>query len=153
MRMTNLQRIVGAVYDRAFSTRLRNRAVTDRAYKTALRIAILVCLLACVRSQDVFAQSLNITTPSPLPDGVVGTPYSLTFTATGGGSLPRVWTLDSGSLPAGLSLAPTTGVLSGTPTAVGNPSFRIRVATLTDNDEMNFTLRISNPVSITTGSL
>ena len=121
--------------------------------RRALRIAILVCLLACVRSQDLLGQALNITTPSPLPDAIVGTPYSLTFAATGGVG-PRIWTLDSApnTLPPGLTGPSAAGVLSGTPTTAGTFTFRIRVETLTDNDEMNFTLRISNPVSITTGS-
>ncbi len=43
-----------------------------------------------------------------------------------GGSLPYTWTIDSGSLPAGLALA-TDGTVSGTPTATGASSVTVRV--------------------------
>jgi hypothetical protein len=52
--------------------------------------------------------------------------YSQTLAATGGnGTL--VWSLDSGSLPAGLSLS-SGGVISGTPTGTGTSNFTVRVA-------------------------
>ncbi len=72
----------------------------------------------------VNCQTITIN-QSNLPNGVIGTPYSQTLTATGGtGAL--TWTLDSGTLPVGLSLS-TGGVISGTPTANGSPSFVVRV--------------------------
>ena len=58
---------------------------------------------------------LAITTPS-LPSGQVGTAYSATLTATGG-TIPYTWSLAGGTLPAGLLLNTSTGVISGTPTA------------------------------------
>lgn len=46
-----------------------------------------------------------------------------TFTLTGtGGTPPYSWTITTGNLPPGLSLS-STGVISGTPTNVGNFSF------------------------------
>ncbi|MEO8615904.1 MAG: putative Ig domain-containing protein [Luteolibacter sp.] len=48
--------------------------------------------------------------------GQVGMGFSYTLQATG---LPTVWSLVSGSLPAGITLNPSTGVLSGTPTIAG----------------------------------
>lgn len=68
--------------------------------------------------------SLSITTTA-LPAGVVGTPYSQTLLATGG-SGAKTWTVDSGSLPAGLTLS-SAGVISGTPTAAGTPSVTFKV--------------------------
>jgi hypothetical protein len=68
---------------------------------------------------------LAITTSS-LPSGTVGTAYSQTLAATGG-KAPRTWSLASGTLPAGLSLGASTGVISGTPTAAGTASFTVRV--------------------------
>jgi hypothetical protein len=47
-----------------------------------------------------------------------------------GGTPAYTWSIASGSLPAGLTLAATTGVISGTPTATGTSSF---TATVSDN--------------------
>jgi hypothetical protein len=55
---------------------------------------------------------------SSLPQGQVGASYSGTLAATGG-TAPYHWSLASGSLPAGLSLA-TTGTITGTPAAAAN---------------------------------
>lgn len=67
-----------------------------------------------------------ITSSSPLPDGTAGKPYEYGLTALGG-MLPRVWTLVGGWLAPGLVLS-TNGVVSGTPDAVTNTSFSVRVA-------------------------
>jgi len=53
-----------------------------------------------------------ITTPSPLPMGQVGTPYSTQLQATGATNV--TWSTGS-ALPAGVTLSPS-GLLSGTPT-------------------------------------
>jgi hypothetical protein len=54
-------------------------------------------------------------TVSSLPNGQVGHPYTATLTASGG-KAPLSWTITSGALPAGLTLA-SSGAISGTPTA------------------------------------
>ena len=69
---------------------------------------------------------LAITTASTLPQGVVGTAYSRTLAATGG-IPPYTWSVATGSLPAGLTLAASTGILSGTPSAPGSSTFAVRV--------------------------
>jgi hypothetical protein len=66
----------------------------------------------------------TITIPTSLPNGNVGASYNQTITATGG-TPPYTFIVNSGSLPAGLSLAPD-GTLSGTPTSTGNFCFSIR---------------------------
>ncbi len=63
---------------------------------------------------------------TPLPQGIVGDSYSGTLAATGGTS-PYTWSISSGHLPAGLTLAANTGVISGAPTASGNYSFVVAV--------------------------
>ncbi len=51
-----------------------------------------------------------------------GSAYSSTLKATGGTG-PYTYSIVTGSLPAGLSLNPATGVISGTPTTDGTYSF------------------------------
>jgi hypothetical protein len=70
--------------------------------------------------------NLAVTTSS-LHGGTVGTAYSSTLAAHGGHGT-YTWSLVSGSaLPAGLSLASRTGVISGKPTKAGTSSFNVEV--------------------------
>jgi hypothetical protein len=68
---------------------------------------------------------LSVTTLS-LPGGSVGGSYSAALAATGGAT-PYTWSIATGSLPSGLTLAPSSGAISGTPTAAGASSFTARV--------------------------
>jgi uncharacterized protein (TIGR03437 family) len=72
-------------------------------------------LAAATASMSVTLSVLGISTTS-LPPGAVNIAYSQTLGVIGGFP-PCAWSLASGSLPAGLSLASATGVISGTPTA------------------------------------
>ena len=54
-----------------------------------------------------------VLTSGTLPDATEGQLYSQTLQATGG-TAPYTWSVVSGSLPAGLTLDPATGVISGT---------------------------------------
>jgi hypothetical protein len=60
----------------------------------------------------VLSGTFSITATS-LPNGTVNTAYSATLAASGG-TTPYRWSIASGTLPAGLSLAASTGVISGT---------------------------------------
>ena len=70
------------------------------------------------------ALPITITTTS-LPTGSVGVAYGVNLAATGG-TTPYRWSVTTGALPAGLTLAPA-GVLSGTPTAGGTTTLTVTV--------------------------
>ena len=74
----------------------------------------------------IVCQTITVTNPA-VSSGVAGTPFSQTFTQSGGIGT-TTFSLASGTLPTGLALA-ANGTLSGTPTVVG--TFPITV-TVTD---------------------
>ncbi len=87
--------------------------------------------LTCGGIESGFA-TLTVGTPPPLvigtaslPAGMLGTPYSAKLAATGGDG-DFTWSVSSGALPPGLTLAPG-GTLAGTPTGAGTFNFAVRV--------------------------
>ena len=82
-----------------------------------------------------------------------GTPYEFQLaTVTGGGATPYSWSVTSGALPDGITLNPTTGYLTGTPTAAGTYNFEV---TVTDSQTptpktatASFTLPVNAPVPV-----
>jgi hypothetical protein len=60
----------------------------------------------------IISAPLIITSSTTLPDATPGQIYNSTLQATGGSGL--TWTIENGSLPAGLTLDRSTGVISGT---------------------------------------
>ncbi len=72
----------------------------------------------------VVACSTVTLSPTTLPAGQLGTAYTQTLTATGGGT--PSFALSAGTLPPGLTFNTTTGALTGTPTQVGTFTFTIR---------------------------
>src|SRR4029078_13584825 len=84
---------------------------------------------------------LSITTTS-LPAGNIGAIYGQPVETVGGFG-PPTFIITSGTLPQGLSLDPTTGVIGGTATAPGNSSFTVRVAdTRGQQATQDFSIRI-----------
>ena len=95
---------------------------------------------------------VSVKAPS-LSDGAVGTPYTQTVTATGGNP-PYSWSLLSGALPAGLSLA-SSGTISGTPTAPGASGFAVQATDASGGvASAGASINVKpSPIAITTGSL
>ncbi len=73
----------------------------------------------------VVGTSLTLSFPAP-PAANVNTAYSDTLTATGG-TTPYTWSVSAGTLPAGITLNASTGILAGTPTTAGTSSFTVKV--------------------------
>ncbi|HWJ32497.1 MAG TPA: Ig domain-containing protein [Gaiellaceae bacterium] len=73
---------------------------------------------------EVWARRYSIATTS-LPAAGLNGVYSTTL-ETAGIDSRTTWEITSGSLPAGLSLSPATGVISGTPTAAGSSTFTVK---------------------------
>lgn len=99
--------------------------------------------------------SLTIITSS-LPSGTIGYSYNTTLQATGQNTvLPYTWALQSGALPAGLTVSNSgnDGVISGIPIESGTFNLTIRVQDSASNSATrDFALTI-NRVQITTTSL
>lgn len=82
--------------------------------------------------------AISITT-AEAPAAAVGDAYLLTLAATG--TATKIWTIASGSLPAGLTLG-SDGVVSGTPTASGAATFTVKVSAGAASSEKQFTLQV-----------
>ena len=74
-----------------------------------------------------------------------GTAYSFQLSAQGGGT--QTWSVVSGALPAGLQLS-SSGLLSGTPTATGDFTFKVQVSDGTRVASQTYALSVVAPLTI-----
>jgi len=92
-------------------------------------IAVVLVTLSCTESDATTGPTfttLSIVTSS-LPAGVRDVAYSETLVADGGNGVYS-WAVTAGALPAGLNLAESSGVISGTPSQQGSTSFSLQVS-------------------------
>ncbi|MEE9465218.1 MAG: PQQ-dependent sugar dehydrogenase [Candidatus Neomarinimicrobiota bacterium] len=88
-----------------------------------------------------------------LPGGQVGLAYTTTLRASGG-KRPYTWSVSAGSLPDGLSMDSSTGVISGVPTAEALSTFTILVEDSNlENATQQLAITINPPLAIQTISL
>ena len=97
------------------------------------------------RAYSVTINAAITLSPTALHNGTVGSAYSQTITASGG-SGGYSYAVGSGTLPAGLSLNSSTGVLSGTPTTAASSSFTI---TATDSSGATGSCAYSVTINVT----
>jgi hypothetical protein len=99
----------------------------------------------------------NITTTA-LAAGIQGLPYADSIDVTGGTG-PLNWTVSSGALPDGLSLDPSTGAVSGTPSGSGTSTFTVTVTDSANptpsvtSASLSIAVAPTNPLGISTTSL
>lgn len=92
----------------------------------ALAAALLVLSTSPAGAQQVTPAMPSWVADTPPASAEVGKDYSYTYKARG--NPPPTFKVHSGSLPPGLTLDPTTGVLSGKPTGGGDFSFTVEAA-------------------------
>ncbi|HET7743996.1 MAG TPA: Ig domain-containing protein [Gaiellaceae bacterium] len=96
--------------------------------------------------------AINDTSVGP---GTIGQPYSQSLTAKEvlsvnpltGPDVPASWSVQSGSLPPGITLS-EQGLLSGTPTAEGRYQFVVKAQNGSPFDTKQYTLSVRQPVTV-----
>jgi hypothetical protein len=95
---------------------------------------------------------LSITTTA-LPGGTTGAAYSQTLAATGG-TTPYIWSVPPNTLPAGLTLNTSAGVISGTPSAAATSSFTVTVTDASKNTASQaLSIAVIAPLTVTAAAL
>jgi len=71
----------------------------------------------------------------------------LQLTAKGGGT--QTWSIASGTPPTGITINPSTGLLSGTPLQTGDFTFKVKVTDGTRSDVQTYSLTVVEALNIT----
>ncbi len=91
--------------------------------------------------------SMPVLVGEALQGGVVGVPYAETVSAQGGTS-PYIFAVTFGALPAGLTLAGSTGIISGIPSADGTLNFTVSVTDVNGaTGSQAFTITVAAPTA------
>jgi hypothetical protein len=109
---------------------LQNRSVWTQLVGVLVVLAIVTALGGCVgsvkSSQTSQPPQLLAVSTRSLPGGQVGQSYQSQMVATGG-TPPYLWSVASGSLPNGLTIGSSSGMISGQPASAGAFTFTIGV--------------------------
>jgi hypothetical protein len=107
----------GLVLD-ALTGAITGTPTASGAYSFTITATDAVTASASVPYSGTVTSPTITVSPSTLSAMVVGVPFSESVSASGG-TAPYTYTVTSGTLPAGLTLNPSSGLISGTPTASG----------------------------------
>jgi hypothetical protein len=119
----------------AFTIRATDAAQAIADWPVSMTVAAGLTILAC-----------------PLAVAEAGSPYSSDVSAIGGNG-PYSWSVNSGSLPGGLSLS-TAGRLSGTPEQDGSFAFVLLVSdSAAHGVQRSCSIVVAAPLTLTTGAL
>ena len=103
---------------------IKTDAITFRAAESVTPVAVAQAVNTPEADQGITqpAAAGVLTSSAPVPGGTSGGGYATTLTA----SLPGTWTVAGGTVPPGLTVDPTTGAVTGTPTTPGAYTFTAR---------------------------
>jgi len=111
--------------------------------------ATAVASFSIVINPDV--EPFRVVSSGDLAQGSTGVNYSYQLLFAGG-TAPRTWAPDTGTMPPGLALG-STGLIGGAPTLVGTFTFTVRLTDATQTTVISQPLRITivpGPLQITT---
>jgi hypothetical protein len=117
--------------------------------KIIIMVSLTLALIGLILSTSCSASKTPTITTNSLPEGTESVAYSHTLEVQGG-SPPYIWSVTGGTLPIGLQLNPTTGVISGTPIIATNPAFVTFM--VTDNSKKIASKQILMAVNVNTGN-
>jgi M6 family metalloprotease-like protein len=102
------------------------------------------------RAYSLFATfgALAISSGTTRPNGVMGASYDDTLRVTGGTGT-NSWVVSGGALPPGVTLAVSSGVLSGFPRQTGNFTYTVTVTSGAQSQGKTFTSSVTAPTLAT----
>ncbi|MFM8998561.1 MAG: S8 family serine peptidase [Actinomycetota bacterium] len=143
-----------ATYDRGASATIGlEDALGETGTQIALNSAVLSDGSAYRCSTSVAPPIAPTIAATTFADGTIGTAYSASQSASGGVT-PYTWSIASGALPAGLTMNPSTGAITGNPTTAGTATFTVKVQGAdTGSSTRTASIRVDAPLAISAATL
>ncbi len=113
-----------------------------------LRRNVLVVDAVLLLTVVALTQSNLQITQQSLPSASIDKPYSTTIQTTGG-TPPLQWKVSKGTLPPGITLQSSSGILSGTPTSPGEYTVTVSVTDAAPKTaSANFTIKVEDYLTV-----